>query len=140
MRIAVPLDQPAAMDDFDTKCVIIPRAVERKLIPALEMIHFYVMAQKRAAPAAQAANAPEHGEARHAVRPDMPAAIDAPVHPGKEFWPLFDIATERERQRAAEFFRTRMKILGQLQYCRVIDTDFGANPAIPFGSRFQDNP
>ena len=52
------------------------------------------MAQQRAAPAAHAADQPEHGEAGKTVGADAAAAIDAAVDEGGEFRPLLDVAAD----------------------------------------------
>ena len=90
MRVAVAFDQATAFEDFDGERVVGRDMIERQPIPAFEMPGLHLVAKQHAAPAAQATDEPEGGEAGKAVGADPATVIDAPVEPAGQLRPTLD--------------------------------------------------
>ena len=79
-----------AFEDFDGERIVGRDMIERQPIPAFEMPGLHLVAKQHAAPAAQATDEPEGGEAGKTVGADPATVIDAPVEPAGQLRPTLD--------------------------------------------------
>ncbi|MNR20237.1 hypothetical protein D3C85_1370680 [compost metagenome] len=114
MRVAVALDEAAAVDGLDRQRVILRRQPGDQRQPLLQALGFDLVAQRAAAKAPHAGQRVQHQEAAQGAALHAAAFAQAAFDKAAERLGAFQPASQPGGQGAADFFQPRVHELRQV--------------------------